>query len=118
MVAAHSHKRPRRRANAPGPGTEDKALDAPLIVARSAWSRTLSRSRVWLRRPWREEPAMSLLTISRKERDALYELVVNHLSAIGDVWVEFQRPARTLGHSPWCGSGRSVERWSMFARGS
>jgi hypothetical protein len=31
------------------------------------------------------------LTISREQRDALYELVVNHLSAIGDVWIEFQR---------------------------
>ncbi|MEA2361278.1 MAG: hypothetical protein QOD71_423 [Thermoleophilaceae bacterium] len=31
------------------------------------------------------------LTISREQRDALYELVVNHLSAIGDVWIELQR---------------------------
>ncbi len=33
-------------------------------------------------------------TISREERDALYELVVNHLSAIGDVWIELQRRDR------------------------
>jgi hypothetical protein len=26
------------------------------------------------------------LTITRAQRDAIYELVVNHLSAIGDVW--------------------------------
>jgi hypothetical protein len=30
------------------------------------------------------------LTISRKQRDALYELVVDHLTAIGDVWIEFR----------------------------
>ena len=34
------------------------------------------------------------LTISREERDGLYELVVNHLSAIGDVWIELQRRNR------------------------
>jgi hypothetical protein len=31
------------------------------------------------------------LTISRKQRDAIYELVVDHLSAIGDVWIEFEK---------------------------
>jgi hypothetical protein len=31
------------------------------------------------------------LTINREQRDALYELVINHLTAIGDVWIEFQR---------------------------
>jgi hypothetical protein len=30
------------------------------------------------------------LTISREQRDALYELVVDHLTSIGDVWIEFQ----------------------------
>ena len=28
------------------------------------------------------------LTISREQRDAIYELVVDHLSGIGDVWIE------------------------------
>jgi hypothetical protein len=27
------------------------------------------------------------LTISRVQRDAIYEMVVNHLTAIGDVWI-------------------------------
>ena len=31
------------------------------------------------------------LTISRKQRDALYELVVDHLTAIGDVWIELDK---------------------------
>jgi hypothetical protein len=31
------------------------------------------------------------LTISRKQRDALYELVVDHLTAIGDVWIELEK---------------------------
>jgi hypothetical protein len=31
------------------------------------------------------------LTISREQRDAIYELVVNHLSAIGDVWIELEK---------------------------
>jgi hypothetical protein len=40
-------------------------------------------------RPMGEEAAMAL-TISREQRDALYELVVDHLTSIGDVWIEFQ----------------------------
>ncbi|MBA3261548.1 MAG: hypothetical protein H0T69_03560 [Thermoleophilaceae bacterium] len=28
------------------------------------------------------------LTISREQRDAIYELVVTHLTGIGDVWIE------------------------------
>src|SRR5918998_2497886 len=31
------------------------------------------------------------LTISRKQRDALYELVVDHLTAIGDAWIELDK---------------------------
>jgi hypothetical protein len=31
------------------------------------------------------------LTISRKQRDALYELVVDHLTAIGDVWIDLEK---------------------------
>jgi hypothetical protein len=31
------------------------------------------------------------VTISREQRYAIYELVVDHLSAIGDVWIEFQK---------------------------
>jgi hypothetical protein len=27
------------------------------------------------------------VTISRAQRDAIYELVINHLTAIGDVWI-------------------------------
>ena len=30
------------------------------------------------------------LTISRKQRDAIYELVVTHLTGIGDVWIELE----------------------------
>jgi hypothetical protein len=31
------------------------------------------------------------LTINHDQRNAIYELVVDHLSAIGDVWIEFER---------------------------
>jgi hypothetical protein len=31
------------------------------------------------------------LTINRAQRDAIYEMVVNHLSAIGDVWLCVER---------------------------
>jgi hypothetical protein len=41
------------------------------------------------------------LTISRTQRDAIYELVMNHLTGIGDVWIELQNRnhanARRLG---------------------
>jgi hypothetical protein len=30
------------------------------------------------------------LIISRAQRDAIYEMVVNHLTAIGDVWISVQ----------------------------
>jgi hypothetical protein len=30
------------------------------------------------------------LTISREQRDAIYELVVSHLTGIGDVWIELE----------------------------
>ena len=32
-----------------------------------------------------------LVTISRAQRDAIYELVINHLTAIGDVWISVNR---------------------------
>jgi hypothetical protein len=42
------------------------------------------------------------LTISRAQRDAIYEMVVNHLTAIGDVWRCVDRrefgTAKRLGH--------------------
>jgi hypothetical protein len=31
------------------------------------------------------------LTITRAQRDAIYELVINHLSGIGDVWISVDR---------------------------
>jgi hypothetical protein len=31
------------------------------------------------------------LTITRAQRDAIYEMVVNHLTAIGDVWISVDR---------------------------
>ncbi len=31
------------------------------------------------------------LTISRKQRDAIYELVIEHLTGIGDVWIELDK---------------------------
>jgi hypothetical protein len=41
------------------------------------------------------------LTISRTQRDAIYELLMNHLTGIGDVWIEIQNRnhanARRLG---------------------
>jgi len=30
------------------------------------------------------------LTINREQRDAIYELVLNHLTGIGDVWIEVE----------------------------
>jgi hypothetical protein len=31
------------------------------------------------------------LTISREQRDAIYELVLDHLTGIGDVWIELEQ---------------------------
>ena len=31
------------------------------------------------------------VTIARAQRDAIYEMVINHLTAIGDVWLSFDR---------------------------
>jgi hypothetical protein len=31
------------------------------------------------------------VTISRAQRDAIYEMVINHLTAIGDVWMSVDR---------------------------
>jgi hypothetical protein len=31
------------------------------------------------------------VTISRAQRDAIYEMVINHLTAIGDVWLSVDR---------------------------
>jgi hypothetical protein len=53
------------------------------------------------------------LTITRAQRDAIYELVVTHLTGIGDVWVSVDRrdfaAAKRLGaRSPrTCGCWRT-----------
>jgi hypothetical protein len=43
------------------------------------------------------------VTISRAQRDAIYELVVTHLTGIGDVWLCLERrdfsEARTMGRA-------------------
>jgi hypothetical protein len=31
------------------------------------------------------------LTVSRQQRDAIYELVVDHVTGIGDVWIELEK---------------------------
>jgi hypothetical protein len=87
--------------NAPGPGTEELALDASPIVAR--WAR---RWRGWtgpaLRCPNRREQTVPLI-ITRQQRDAIYEAVINHLTGIGDVWISVQRrdfaTAKRLGRA-------------------
>jgi hypothetical protein len=42
------------------------------------------------------------VTITRAQRDAIYEMVINHLTAIGDVWLSVKRrdfpDAREMGH--------------------
>ena len=81
------HRWPRRRSSAPGPGTEDYALDASRIVARLfAVARRGLDQGCSLGRRDRMEQSMPV-TISRAQRDAIYELVVTHLSGIGDVWL-------------------------------
>jgi hypothetical protein len=44
------------------------------------------------------------LTLTREQRDAIYEVALNHLTGIGDVWTAIEKratttPARRLGRT-------------------
>jgi hypothetical protein len=84
--AATSSRWPRRRWSAPGPGTEDTGLDGPPIVARvwCACRQLLDACSVGAST---EGSTAMPVTITRTHRDAIYEMLINHLSGIGDVWL-------------------------------
>jgi len=86
--AAVRNQWPRRRWRAPGPGTENLGLDASLIVARLPWRRVVPG--LFFGAPNRREQAVPLM-ITRAQRDAIYEIVISHLTAIGDVWLCVER---------------------------
>jgi hypothetical protein len=104
MVAGVDIVGPGDAPTPPGPGTEERAPDTLSIVAQPPFAASMDavlpfESGLLLGpRTGRSE---SMSTITREQRDAIYEVVMNRLSGIEDVWMALEQPdfatAKRLG---------------------